>query len=180
MKWCKVSWGMMVVKILIISDIHGSYASLEKLVDVMDEVSNIFILGDYFSYAGEIDERILSLFSKYQEKIIGILGNCDFSWCREILPFPLYQNYLFEVDSLKFFLRHGHISYDDLIDDDYIVLGGHTHQYQLTSHYINPGSITYPRGGQEKTYIIYQKQLFTLYNVDTKKKIKSLRIEEGR
>lgn len=164
------------MKLLIVSDLHGSVTYLEKLIEVIKEeqIDKIIFLGDYFSYSKEINNNLINLLNSLKDKIIAIKGNCDNEKLSNFLKFKLHNYYLLEIDNLNLFITHGNIDYSNFIDDNMIQVSGHTHKYSLDKTYINPGSITCPRGSNEHTYIIYENQKFSLYDINEKTKIKEL------
>ncbi len=167
------------MKIIIVSDIHGSVFYLEQIIKIVEEreIEKIVLLGDYFSYSGERNEKLLSLLNSLEDKIIAICGNSDYGSLAKLLNFELHLYYLLEIEHLHLFLTHGHKNYSQFMDENMILISGHTHTYALDRNYINPGSITYPRGSEEHTYIIYENSKFSLYDIVEKRKIKELVIE---
>lgn len=167
------------MKIIIISDIHGSISYLEQVLEVIEKevIEKVILLGDYFNYFGEKNERFIQLLNNLKDKVIAIRGNNDRDELSKLLEFELYPYYLLEIDQQSLFLTHGHKDYSEFIDDNMILVSGHTHHYTLKQDYINPGSITYPKKNKEHTYIIYENSKFCLYDIDERKKIKELVIE---
>ena len=167
------------MKIIFASDIHGSSYYLQKLLTIIEEndIEKVVFLGDYQSYSKELNKELIALLNSIIEKIIALKGHCDTEDLSTYLNFSLHNYYLLEIDNLNLFLTHGNINYNHLLSDNYILITGHTHQYHLTKDYINPGSITYPRKNKEHTYIFYENKKFSLYDIDTKEKIKELIIE---
>lgn len=157
------------MKLIILSDIHGSYDNFNRLVPFIDKFKpdNIIILGDilndYHSY--EADDRLINLLNKYNN-IVGVKGNTDRDIDQNYLNFPMLNDYItFNIeDDVKIFCYHGHKTFD--VDSGVIKISGHTHTPVLKRYNINPGSITYPRGSSLKTFITYDNRKFTLYDLD--------------
>lgn len=141
------------MKIGIISDTHGDMKSIEKAILYLKECDLIIHAGDsiddaeYIHYATDIDVK-------------SVKGNCD------LYGIDGEYELIFEVDNKRFFLCHGHnydvkyglkylysLAKDNQID---IVIFGHSHVplYKKLDNilFINPGSLSYPRGGSERTF----------------------------
>lgn len=167
------------MKVIIVSDLHGSVFYLKRILKIIEEngIEKVILLGDYFSYLGDENEELLNLLNSLSDKVIAIRGNSDYGEVSKLLNFELRLYYLLEIDQLSLFLTHGHKNYGHFMDENMILVSGHTHIYALNKDYINPGSITYPKGSKEHTYIIYEDFKFSLYDINEKRKIKELVIE---
>ena len=64
------------MKVLIISDIHGNYKNLNKVIS-NNEFDKLIILGD--TLVGPFTEykEVANLLNKYKDKIISVKGNCE-------------------------------------------------------------------------------------------------------
>ena len=157
------------MKILIASDIHGYNTYMAKLMDIVDKEypDKIIFLGD-INYSRIRDDEVFNKLNSLRDKIIALKGNCEDTNDLECVNFPVCENYLMiNVDGINWYLTHGHLNYKlpDMDKND-ILLNGHTHCYELSRNYINPGSLSLPRMHSEHTYIIYQNKKFTLYDLD--------------
>ena len=157
------------MKIMIVSDIHGYNTYMSKLVDITEKeyVDKIIFLGD-INYSRIRDDEVLNKLNSWRDKVIAVKGNCDDVNDLECVNFPVCENYLvIKVDGKNWYLTHGHLNYKlpELTDED-ILFNGHTHCYELSRNYINPGSLSLPRMHSEHTYIIYQNKSFKLYDLD--------------
>jgi predicted phosphodiesterase len=92
-----------------------------------------------------------------------------------VLSFPVLAEYaLLSLDGLTVFATHGHIHNMEKcppLSKGDILLHGHTHVQTATTFgnentYINPGSISLPKEGNPKTYMVYENRTFTLKNFD--------------
>ena len=157
------------MKIIIVSDIHGYNTYMSKLIDIIDKEypNKIIFLGD-INYSRIKDDEVFNKLNSLRDKIIAVKGNCDDANDIECVSFPVCNNYLMvNVDGINWYLTHGHLNYKlPDIDKNDILLNGHTHCYELSRNYINPGSLSLPRMHSEHTYIIYQNKKFTLYDLD--------------
>ena len=166
------------MKVLIVSDIHGNYNNLNKVINDNKGFDYLLILGDILSsFCGD---DIINLLNSYNTKIIAVRGNCD-NMNIEKLDFSL-ENYFVvtPIDNKLFFLTHGHLydRHSDMGVDYDVYLQGHTHVPMMIEEnnklYLNPGSITLPRGGSIKSYILYESGVFYLKSVDDNTVIKKV------
>lgn len=149
------------MKIMIASDIHGSVNCLDQLMNAYlnEKPDKIIFLGDmFYGYyeEGTVLERMLHGF----DNSIFIRGNCDrdIDCMESSLGFMKY--YYFEEFGKKIFCSHGHIynkdNYPDIEFD--VLIGGHTHKGMIlkqdNKYFLNPGSVSYPRGGTLNSYMI--------------------------
>ena len=172
------------MKVLIVSDIHGNFKNMKKVIQNNSSFDRLLILGDILSGPSidGYDPKQLALFlNLYKDKIISVRGNCD-NFHMDTLDFFVDKSFLtLSIDSKLFFLTHGHLynptHLPDLPFD--VFLSGHTHVPMMEKVdgrlFLNPGSITSPRGGSLKSYIFYEEGEFFLKDVDENKVLKKLR-----
>jgi hypothetical protein len=164
------------MKLLIVSDIHGSLYYTKKLVDIYNNVKpdKILILGDILYHGPRNNfpddyspKDVILLLNSLKDNIVAVRGNCDAEVDQMVLDFDISKDYkMLEIDGYRFILSHGHIN-DRLpiLNDNDILLNGHTHIYKLEKNYINPGSISLPKINKEHTFIIYDNKEFKLYDI---------------
>ena len=165
------------MKYLIASDLHGSSYYATKLNEIIriDIPDKMILLGDLLyhgprnHFPEEYDTmKVIAILNKYKDSIIAVRGNCDAEVDQMVLEFPIMDDYkVLEVDGLRLYLTHGHIN-DKVPYQDGILVHGHTHIYELSTSYINPGSISLPKVHDEHTYIIYENKCFQLYDIEGK------------
>ncbi len=172
------------MKLLICSDIHGDAESAEKILEAYrrEEAEKLLLLGDIL-YHGPRNElpphyapkRVIELLNANAEKLLAVRGNCDTEVDQMVLTFPILADYAyFALDGLTVYATHGHKCGEDApppLSAGEILLTGHTHLYAMRKlasgvFYINPGSAAIPKGGSERTYIIYEDRCFTLKKLD--------------
>ena len=170
------------MKLLIASDIHGDLSMAEHLIEVFERegCERLVLLGDVLYHgprndlpAGYNPKGVIELLNRYSASILAVRGNCDTEVDQMVLSFPILADYAFiSVDGLRIFATHGHKfnteSRPPLAKGD-ILLHGHTHllcyePFGDENVYINPGSISIPKGGNPKSYIIYENRKFTTYD----------------
>lgn len=171
------------MKVLIVSDIHGNFNNMKKVMQDVGSVDRILILGDVlngFSGDGYNPNNLASLLNLYKDKIVYVKGNCD-NYNMNLLDFYVEKNYItISIDGKLFFMTHGHIySRYNLPSTEFdVFIQGHTHVPMMESDgsrlYLNPGSITNPRGGSGRSYILYENGIFNLISLDSNKIIKKI------
>lgn len=155
----------------VLSDVHGDAANLERALALSERhgADYFIFLGDFLNHGprnglpSPYDPmHIVNLLNSLKEKIIAVRGNCDSEVDYALLEFPLDATYnTMIINDRKAFMTHGHRYRAS--DAEYIGLGpgdifmsGHTHMPVLKKnpsgvYILNPGSITFPRGGSEKS-----------------------------
>lgn len=179
------------MKLMIISDIHGSYNDLCRVIEIYNEeqCDKLVILGDILYHGPRNDlpegynpKACIQLLNEYKDKIMAVRGNCDAEVDQMVLNFPIRADYAqMYIDNHLFFFTHGHI-YDEehmpLLNEGNIFVYGHYHKpvaYQKDGIYrLNPNSISLPKENV-KSYGIYNENRFTIYSLD-KKEIKYIDI----
>lgn len=172
------------MKILIVSDIHGNYENMKKVFENEKTFDYLFLLGDILSgpYIDGYDpDQLSELLNEYSNKIFYVRGNCDVSRM-DLLDFYMEKDYMYlPIDSITFFLTHGHMYNEYHLPDEMdfdVYMQGHTHipvmREEKGKIYLNPGSITLPKGMSDKSYIIYQDGEFQLKDLETNTVIKKI------
>lgn len=174
------------MKYLIVSDIHGDYSSINKIIELEKEnnFKNVLFLGDLNyngarnippkDYSPKECTRLLNENKELLDKSIFIRGNCDSRVDEFVLNKEFYDLKKIKLDQHKCVLTHGDLFNKDnyKIKKHTIFMYGHTHIYELTNKdnkvIINPGSISLPKNNNPRTYLIFdsEKDLFSLYNID--------------
>ena len=163
------------MKVLIISDIHGSFNDLKEVLEKEISFDILVILGDILNGPVNRDskEKVADLLNVFKDKIISVSGNND-GYLNELLEFDNSKYYnLINIDNRIWFLTHGHIyNRYNMPDINYdIYLQGHRHVPLMSIEndkiYLNPGSISLPRQGT-KTYMYYEDNIFYLKTIEGK------------
>ncbi len=171
-------------KIMIASDLHGDANTTEKLLARFNEsgAEKLMLLGDILYHgprndlpSGYAPKRVIELLNPYASSLICVRGNCDTEVDQMVLSFPILADYAYlSFDGLRIFATHGHnhnlTKLPPLARGD-ILLHGHTHVPTVTpfgneNFYINPGSVSIPKEGSKKSYIIYENRTFTFFDLD--------------
>ena len=169
------------MKIMFISDIHGIKKNLPKINQKFNEnqCDKLVVLGDLY-YIGprnnENDEYdinyVREFLSSFKNKLICIRGNCDSEVDIEVSDFPIINELsLISTEKEDIYLTHGHIYNESNWDKtNSILIYGHLHKPFIkkyeTNLYINPGSISLPRGEYDPSYLIYDENEFIIYDIN--------------
>ncbi len=147
------------MKLLLISDVHGDFGIMEKILDQNQDADVRIFLGDFQT-------------SKYaQQELAGkfnhvVTGNNDHPGISEM-------HLLVEIEGLKIYMTHGdryfsfkeYVSKSKLAKDAKkhgatLALHGHDHKASISEHdgvtVFNPGSPSYPRFGSKAAYGIIE------------------------
>ena len=166
------------MKILAISDIHGSSSALETALSSFP-CDILLLCGDYLNHGprnplpeGWNPKRVAEILNPLAGKIACVRGNCDSEVDEMVLSFPCLNAYtsLFFPNSTesksgglklngRIFVHHGH-QYDreklkKWLPEGTLVVSGHTHVTVLEEDggllFLNPGSISLPKCDDGRT-----------------------------
>ena len=166
------------MKILIVSDSHGRSDRVYQAVD-LEKPDMIIHLGDLEDTVSSVEKRL----GAPKIPCVFIKGNCDFRSQGDLQDWSV-----FTLKGHRFFCTHGHLvnvnyGLDRLIyaameNNCDIALYGHTHVpfdgFEDSSfgaakvHVLNPGSISIPRGGSSRSYMIMDLRDSGAYDVTLK------------
>ena len=177
----------MIKKILVVSDSHGKTQNIKLSID-RENPDMLIHLGDLEDDPEKIRRWLGSI------PAVFVQGNCD----RYGEAYGQKQVAVFELNSHRFFCTHGHrqavnyglqnLMYTALENGCDIAMYGHTHipydeiceagRRMDTSEnsedsagsvrILNPGSISLPRGGSRKSYIVINFEDNNNYSVELK------------
>jgi len=167
------------MKVLIVSDIHGGYKYLKMLLEKVNDFDKMLVLGDILSgYNNDFHDELVCLLNSYSDRIIAVKGNCDGSNVEE-LAFPVEESFIkYNLNHKFVFMTHGHLyNKTNLPNMDFdIFLSGHTHIPLIEKVgdklFVNPGSLTLPRGMSNNSYIVYEDGVLHLMDLINDKEIK--------
>ena len=170
-------------KLLIVSDLHGVLSGMEIVLEAMTihQPDLILCLGDelYHGPRNDIPEdyapkKVIPLLNSLAERIVAVRGNCDAEVDQMVLEFPIMNDStaIYE-NGLLISATHGHL-YDEFrlppLSGIDVLLCGHTHVPALHDHgsfvYMNPGSVSIPKGGSSHSYMTLEDGLFTWKTLD--------------
>lgn len=146
------------MKILVLSDSHGTLYYAKKAINNNPDVDVIMHLGDFLRDAKKLR-------ANFPGKIFEIIpGNCDFA--TDDCP----AEKILEYEGKRILITHGHnyfvktdfaklcrIAIEKKID---LILVGHTHVAEIVEFegfkLVNPGSISFPRTNASKSYSLIE------------------------
>ena len=152
------------MKLMFASDIHGSYYYAQKTVEAYREekAEKLILLGDILYHGPRNDlpkdyapKKVIELLNGIKNEILCVRGNCDTA--------------VIFVDGKTLYLTHGHKynpnNLPPIKKGDYLV-NGHTHilanEDMGDFTYLNPGSVSIPKGGNPHTYMICENGEFKI------------------
>ena len=165
-------------KLMIASDIHGSATYCRAMLDAFhrENADRLLLLGDLLYHGprndlpdGYAPKEVIAMLAEAKNSILAVRGNCDTEVDQMVLPFPILADYaLLDVQGLTIFATHGHVWNSEhlppLRQGD-VLLHGHSHlpKMGMTDGIlcVNPGSVSLPKGGSTRGYLILEGGVFT-------------------
>ncbi len=171
------------MKLIIASDIHGSAYYCKKLVEVIksENPDRILLLGDILYHGPRNDlprdyapKEVISMLNPLSDKLVCVRGNCDTEVDQMVLDFDVLSDSAVIYDGdVEIFATHGHKYPPEnppKIKNGAYLLGGHTHIAERRDMgsftYINPGSVSIPKGGTQRGGLIYENGVFTTFTLE--------------
>ena len=171
------------MKFFIASDIHGSAYYCEKLLEAFDRegADRLILLGDILYHGPRNDlprgyspKKVIDLLNARKSRILCVRGNCEADVDQMVLEFPVLAEYaLMPVGERMVFITHGHKFNNDSLpplEKGDILLHGHTHVTACDDMgdyvYMNPGSVSIPKDGSPRGYILLEGNSFVWKNLE--------------
>ena len=165
------------MKWMVASDIHGSAAYLEKLLEAykQEKADRMLLLGDLLYHGPRNDlpegyqpKRVIELLNGMKDDILCVRGNCEAEVDQMVLEFPIMAEYCAIADEKRLiYATHGHHFNEKNLPPLHkgdILLCGHTHVPKCTEYpeyiYMNPGSVSIPKEESWHGYMIYENDIF--------------------
>lgn len=172
------------MKIMIVSDIHGSAYYCKEMLAAFEreKADRMLILGDVLYHGPRNDlpreyapKEVITLLNEMKEKIFCVRGNCDTEVDQMVLDFPILAEYsLIPAGKRMIFVTHGHkfnkSNMPSLQKGD-ILLHGHTHipaweECEDEILYLNPGSVSIPKNESAHGYMTLEENEFCWKEMD--------------
>ncbi len=180
------------MKLMFVSDLHGSlyYCRLMREIWQAEQPDRLILLGDLLYHGPRNDlprdynpKGVIAILNEMKDEILCVRGNCEAEVDQMVLQFPILADYLMlMLKKRTCIVTHGHIYNKDKLPPmkkGDILLHGHTHLQALEDRgdylYINPGSISLPKGDDVNSYMIYEDGIFTIRDLEGRS-IKSMTI----
>ena len=171
------------MKILFLSDIHGSMSALQNGLSAFERegADYIVILGDLMYHGPRNplpdDYRpadVAELINRYKHKIIAVRGNCDSEVDQMLIEYPMMDTSAFILDGKRrFFLTHGHVHTPEKLpplNRGDVFAYGHTHipvaEERSGIIIFNPGSASLPKNGHAPSYGVYDGEKLSVVSFD--------------
>ncbi len=164
------------MKLLIASDLHGSaYYTQALLRRVAEEKPDrVLLLGDLLYHGPRNDlpreydtKKCAALLNALDPAPLCVRGNCDAEVDQMVLSFPMLTEFAaVNVDGFTLFMTHGHHLEEAAgqVTAGNAVLYGHTHLPDFAERngvwFVNPGSVSIPKGGSAHSYLVYEDGAF--------------------
>ena len=177
------------MRYLIASDLHGSYYYAQKLWEAYDreKADRLIFLGDMLYHGPRNDlpkdynpKAVIALMNSRKQEILCVRGNCEAEVDQMVLEFPVLADYAIMTQptsgggEVMVFVTHGHVFNEDhlpMLKKGDILLHGHTHLQVCREHedyiYMNPGSLSIPKGGTEHGYMTMENGAFAWKEIET-------------
>ena len=169
------------MKLLIISDIHGSSYYANKILEINDKEKpdKIILLGDLY-YHGPRNKltkdyepmEVANILNSLKDKILAVKGNCDAEVDQMISEFKLENNLELKVNDLNVFFTHGHRYNIDKLPKKEIdmLIYGHIHTGFIKEKdgiiVANAGSISLPKNDTKNSYLVLDEKQLILKDVE--------------
>ncbi len=170
------------MKIMFVSDIHGSIKYLNRVIQSFEEekADKLVLLGDFLEGSSNIPDyfynplEVAELLNQYKYKIIAVRGNCDSDADQRKFEFPMLDNFVeFNYHDRKIFATHGHQYHKNNmpnLNKGDIFIQGHLHVPDAIKfqgiYYLNPGSISLPRQNSRNSYGILEGERFLIKDLE--------------
>ena len=171
------------MKLMIASDIHGAAGFCREMLEAFERerADRLVLLGDILYHGPRNDlpedydpKKVIAMLNSLPDQPLCVRGNCDTEVDQMVLGFPIMADYaLIEADGQTVFATHGHL-YNPMhlppLKQGDILLCGHTHVPAWEDcgayRYFNPGSVSIPKEGSSRGYMLMEKSAFTWKTLD--------------
>lgn len=170
------------MKIVIISDIHGSVKWCREALRVVDEIApdNVLLLGDLLYHGPRNplpDEyapaEVAAMLNPLADRIVSVRGNCDAEVDQMMLDFPCMADFAWIVDGeQRLYCTHGHLWDPDNLPPlpaGTAFVYGHFHvkRNEVVDgvNLFNPGSAGLPKDGSHSVGI-YDNGVFSFRELE--------------
>ena len=168
------------MKLLIISDIHGSayYANQIQDIFIRENADKIILLGDLY-YHGPRNPlpkeynpmEVAKILNQYKEIVLCTKGNCDAEVDEMISDFKFQDNIELKINHTKFFFTHGHkYNIDNIPKNIDVLVYGHLHTGFIKEKNgiicANSGSISLPKNNTKNSYLVIENENIKLNDIE--------------
>lgn len=168
------------MKILVVSDIHGSNYYMEKIEEIYkkENANRIILLGDLYYHGPrnslpkdyspmEVSKKLNAM----KDSIKCVKGNCDAEVDEMISEFKFEDMIREEIEGKRFIFTHGHkYNIDNVPENVDVLVYGHFHTGFIKEKdgivFVNPGSISLPKNGTPNSYLIIEDNKLILKDIE--------------
>ena len=172
------------MKLMFASDLHGDYACAKATLEKFraEGAEKLILLGDLLYHGprndlpeGYAPKKVIALLNENKNDLVCVRGNCDTEVDQMVLEFPILADYLLIFEQgRRFFITHGHhynTQTPPALASGDILIHGHTHVLAVTPFgdgltYLNPGSVSLPKGNNPPSYMTYENGTFEIKGFD--------------
>lgn len=171
------------MKIIVISDIHGSLYYMKKMLYIINKENpdKIILLGDLYYHGprNPLPEEyapmeVSKILNSLKDKILCVKGNCDAEVDEMISEFNFEDNIRLNINGKRFFFTHGHkYNIDNIPENVDVLIYGHFHTGFIKQidnvTCINSGSISLPKNNTPNSYLLIENNSIYLKDVSDEK-----------
>lgn len=171
------------MKLMFASDLHGSAFYTRTLLRCFDNerADKLILLGDLLYHGPRNDlpqgynpKTVTTLLNDRKHDILCVRGNCDADVDLMVLEFPVGAQYLpLFLDGHTVFVTHGDLYNEENLpplQKGDVLMHGHTHVRAMEDRedyfFLNPGSISLPKGDGVRGYLVYEDGVFTAKDLE--------------
>lgn len=168
------------MKIVIISDIHGSSYYAKKIQEIVEKENpeKVVLLGDLYYHGPRNDlsqeynpMKVAEVLNSMKDKLMVVKGNCDAEVDEMISEFKFEENIELNINGVDFFFTHGHkYNVGNVPPVGKVIIYGHFHVGFIEELngliFANPGSISLPKKDSAHSYMIIDNTRLILKDVD--------------
>lgn len=169
-------------RLLVISDVHGSFIQLKKAIDVFNRgnYTYLVIAGDLYYHGprnslpiGYDPKACAELLNNYKDRILCVKGNCDAEVDQMISQFKMHDFLNIKLGKMSIYIDHGHKNGPDKppLGDFNIYIFGHYHilYHRIRNRLLllSPGSISLPKDKNPSYLVLDEKGFAEFYDINT-------------
>ena len=171
------------MKLMFASDLHGSAHCCRLLLEAFEreQADRLLLLGDLLYHGPRNDlpqeytpKTVSEQLNAVRDRLLCVRGNCDTEVDQAMLDFPILAEYcILYIGGRMIFATHGHRfnrNNPPPLQPGDILLHGHTHIPACTQQdgilYLNPGSVSIPKGGSQNSYLTLTDRLLEWKTLD--------------
>lgn len=173
------------MKLLIASDIHGSFYWCEKLLSYFQRsgAEKLVLLGDLLYHGprnpfpdGYDTVKVYEALNAVKGKLLCVRGNCDSEVDQMVLSFPMLADYsVLPYGKRTLFFTHGHLFNETVLpplQQGDVLFNGHFHtpKHALLANgvvYVNDGSVALPKEGTPHSFLLFEDGVLSWIDLAT-------------